>query len=103
MAKQASLAARALLTILTRLTTGLLFGGISKVISGSGTVGYGLFPHKHGKCYRVQKCKGAGVYLAPHPRFGLFMKHGNDISDGDGLLMAGKSPFKNIPIFGWLL
>ena len=43
------------------------------------------------KCYRVQKCKGNGLYLAPHPRFvegnALFLKHGNDISDGDGLLI----------------
>ena len=34
---QASLAACVLPTILTGLTTGLLFGGISKAISGSGT------------------------------------------------------------------
>ena len=44
------LAARALPTILTRLTTGLLSGGINKVISGDG-----LYLHKHDKCYRVQK------------------------------------------------
>ena len=31
-----------------------------------------------------------GLYLVPHPRFveggGLFLKHGQDISDGAGLL-----------------
>ena len=60
--------------------------------------------HKHNKCCQVQKCN-----LAPHPRFfegdGLFLKHGNDISDGAGLLMLiGKnSPIKNIPVLGWLL
>ena len=57
--------------------------------------------HKHDKCNRVQKCKGNGLYLAPDPRFvegdGLFLKHGNYISDGAGLLMGRKSPFKNIP------
>ena len=50
----ASLAARALPTILPGLTTGLLSGGINKAVSGSG-VGDGLYLHKHGKCYRVQK------------------------------------------------
>ena len=41
-----------------------------------------------------------GLYPAP---LGLFLKHGNDISDGDGLLMGKNSPFKNIPVLGWLL
>ena len=35
--------------------------------------------------------KGNGLYLAAHPRFaegdGLFLQHGNDISDGAVLLM----------------
>ena len=69
------------------LTTGLLSGGINKSIRGSG-VGDGRYLHKHDNCYRVQRCKGNGLYLAPHPRFvegyGLVLKHGNDISDGDG-------------------
>ena len=47
----ASLTARALPTILTGLTTGLLSG-----------TGDGLFLHKHGKYYRVQKCKSDGLY-----------------------------------------
>ena len=51
--------------------------------------------------------KGDGLYLAPHPRFvegdGLFPKHGEDISDGAGLLMGKNIPFKNIPVLGWLL
>ena len=45
--------------------------------------------------------------LAPRPRFvegdGLFMEHGNDISDGALLLMGKNSPFKNIPFLGRLL
>ena len=85
------LAVRALPTILSGLTTGLLSGGINKAIGGKG-VGDGLYLHKHDKCYRVQKCKRDGLYLAPHPRFvegnGLFLKHGEDISDGAGLLMG---------------
>ena len=66
--------------------------------------GFYLQKHdKHDKCYRVQKMKGNGLYLATHPRFvegdGLFLKHGEDISDGAGLLM-GNSLFKNIPVLG---
>ena len=96
------LVARAPPTILSGLTTGLRSGGINKTISGKG-VGDGLYLHKHDKCYRVQKMKGDGLYLAPHPRFvegdGLFLKHGEDISDGAGLLMWKNSPFKNIPVW----
>ena len=88
--------ARALPTILSGLTTGLLSGGMNNAISGKG-VGDGLYLHKHDKCYRVQKMKGDVLYLAPHPRFvegdGLFLKHGEDISDGAGLLMGKNSSF----------
>ena len=47
------------------------------------------------------------VSLAQHLRFvegdGLFLERGNDISDGAALLMGKNSPFKNIPVLGWLL
>ena len=96
----ASLEARALTTILT----GLLSGGINRAISGSGD---GLYLHKRDKCSRVQKCNGDGLYLAPYPRFGegdgLFLKRGNNIIDGAGLLIGKNSPFKNIPDLGWIL
>ena len=105
-ARAIPLVARALPTILSGLTTGLLSGGINKAISGKG-VGDGLYLHEHDKYYRVQMMKGDGLYLAPHPRFveggGLFLKHGADISAGAGLLMGKNSPFKNIPVLGWLL
>ena len=105
-ARAIPLVAHALPTILSGLTTGLLLGGINKAISGKG-VGDGLYLHKHDKCYRVQKMKGDGLYLAPHPRFvegdGLFLKHGTNISDGAGLIMGKNSPFKNIPVLGWVL
>ena len=66
-ARAIPLDARALPTILSGLTTGLLFGDINKAISGSGAaVGDGLYLHKHDKCCRIQKYKGDGLYLAPH-------------------------------------
>ena len=99
------LAARVLPTILSVLATGLLPGGVHKAISGSGVVAAVALLLEMG--YLVQKMKGNGLYLAPHPPFvegdGLFLKHGNDISDGTGLLMGKNSPFKNIPVLGWLL
>ena len=105
-ARAIPLVARALPTILSGLTTGLFSGCINKEISGKG-VGDGLYLHEHDKCYRVQKKKGDGLHLAPHPRFvegdGLFLKHGENISDGAGLLMGKNSPFKNIPVLVWLL
>ena len=103
-ARALPLAARVLPTIMPGLATGLLSGGVHKAISGSGVAGFGLYLHKRGKCYRVQKMKGNGLYIAPHPPFvegdGLFLKNGNDISDGACLLMGKNSPFKNIPILG---
>ena len=103
-ARAIPLAARVLPTILSGLTMGLLSGVINKAISGSED---GLYLHKHDKCYRVQKCKGNGLYLAPRTRFvegdGLFLKRGNDISDGAGLLMGENSLFKNILVVEWFL
>ena len=100
-ARAIPLAARALPTILS----GLISGGINKVIVVVVLLEMDL--HKHDKCYRVQKCKNNCLYLAPHPRFvegdGLFLKHGNDISNGAGLLMGKTSPLRIIPVLGWLL
>ena len=50
-ARAIPLVARALPTILSGLTTGLLSGGINTAISGKG-VGDGLYLHKHDKCRR---------------------------------------------------
>ena len=72
-ARALPLAARALPTIMSGLATGLLSGGVHKAISVSGVAG------------------GDG------------WKHRSDVSDGAGLLMGKNSPFKNIPVLGWLL
>ena len=78
------------------------------VLEGHKSAGDGLYLHKNSKCYRVQKMKGDGLYLSPSSRLptaadGLFLKHGGEISDCSGLLMGKTSPFKNIPVLGWLL
>ena len=53
-ARAIPLVSRALPTILSGLTTGLVSGGINKAISGEG-ISDGLYLHKHDKCYR--RCK----------------------------------------------
>lgn len=67
-----------------------------------------MYIQKKGKCYHMQKCSGDGLYLTPHhpiPQVGngLFLRHGGTIYDGKGLVLGPNSPFKNIPILGWLL
>ena len=46
------------------------------------------------------------LYLARHRPITegdvLFLKRGNNISDGAGLLMRKNSPFKNIAVLGWI-
>ena len=67
-ARALPIAACVLPTIMSGLATGLLSGSIHKMISDNGVVRDGLYLHNHDKCYRVQKLKCNGLYLAPHPR-----------------------------------
>ena len=96
------LASKVLPSLLGGLATGLVSGAVEKAV-----VGDGLYLHKNNRCYQVRTIKGDGLYLAPRSRFadgdGLYLKHNNAIYDGRGLLMGKDSPFKNIPILGWIL
>ena len=98
----AGLAARALPTVLSGLSAGLLSGLVEKAVKGDG-----LYLQKGGYCYRADPVEGDGLYLSPHHALtqgdGLFLKHGDKIYDGEGLLLGDHSPFKNIPILGWIL
>ena len=67
-----------------------------------------MYLQRNGKCYRVKLVEGNGLFLSPHGRCvavgdGLFLKQGHNVYDGEGLLFGRNSPFKNIPILGWLL
>ena len=99
----ASLAARALPTLLTGLATGLVSGAVEKAVGGSG-----LYLRKKGQCANVQFVKGGGLYLTPHHQQhvvegeGLYLRHGDTVY-GEGLLLGPNSPFKNIPIIGLIL
>ena len=70
-----------------------------------------MFLRKDGMCYRVKKAHGNGLYFRKNPPYllpginydGLFVKHKGRVYNGDGLILEKNSPFKNIPILGWIL
>ena len=102
-----SVASKVLPTLLTGLASGVIGGLAEKAISKSGS---GLYL---GKCGRgvseIHLVEGGGLYLSPifHPEEdqdydGLWMKDGDHIY-GAGLILGKDSPFRNIPLLGWLL
>ena len=99
----ASLASRALPMLAKGLASGLL-SGASKQIFGDG-----LYLFKKGRCIKVDPVKGNGLYLSPHSSEhhtigdGLYLKRGGKLHNGEGLILGKNSPFKNIPILGWIL
>ena len=70
-----------------------------------------MFLRKDGMCYRVKKAHGNGLYFRKNPPYllpginydGLFVKHKGRVYNGEGLILGKNSPFKNIPILGWIL
>ena len=102
----AGLAARVLPTLLMGLASGAISGAVEKAVSGNG-----MYIRKGKHCYRADPVKGNGLYLSRHHRGriptslgdGLFLRHGRNIHDGRGLILGRNSPFKNIPILGWIL
>ena len=73
--------------------------------------GHGLkmYLQKKGRCYGLSKTCDGGIKLKPRPKLagvhgsGLFLRQGSDIYRGEGLLLGKSSPFRNIPVLGWLL
>ena len=74
-------------------------------------VGHGLkmYFQKKGRCYALSKTTDGGIKFRPRPKLagvrgdGLYLRHGSDIYHGEGLLLGKNSPFRNIPVLGWLL
>lgn len=95
-------------SLVTGAVTGIGSAAASKVvdkISGSGV----LYVKKGGTAYKVRP-DGNGLYLSPWPKgssmgSGLYMKTGKGLymKTGKGLILGPNSPFRNIPILGWLL
>lgn len=102
----AGLVARALPTLAKGLATGLVSGAVAKAISSSGD---GLYLFRSGHCIKVDPVKGNGLYLQAHPSLddergdGLYLKRGSSVYNGEGLILGKNSPFKNVPILGWIL
>ena len=70
--------------------------------------GDGLYLQKNGICFNVGRI-GTRMYLRPRPMLagvygnGLYIRRGSSIYDGEGLLLGPSTPFKKIPISGWIL
>ena len=101
-----SVASKVLPTLLTGLASGLIGGLAEKAITKSGS---GLFLGKRGRgVSEIHLVEGGGLYLSPlfHPEEedydGLWMKDGNH-TYGAGLILGKDSPFRNVPLLGWLL
>ena len=102
----ARLASKALPSLAKGLASGFVSGASNEVLGKSGD---GLYLFKRGHCIRVDPVKGNGLYLRSHTAGdgalgdGLYLKRGNSIHNGEGLILGQNSPFKNIPILGWIL
>ena len=70
--------------------------------------GIKMYLQKQGRCFGLEKCEN-GLKFVPRPKLagvhgdGLYLRVGSGIYDGQGLILGSKSPFKNIPILGWIL
>ena len=102
----ASLASKALPMLVKGLASGFVSGAADQVLGKSGD---GLYLFKQGHCIRIDPVKGDGLYLRSHTLGdgalgdGLYLRRGNAIHNGEGLILGQNSPFKNIPILGWIL
>ena len=71
--------------------------------------GVKMYLQKQGRCFRLERNGSTGMTLTPRPRIanihddGLYVRVGSGVYDGRGLILGPRSPFKNIPILGWLL
>ena len=106
----AGLASKALPMLAKGLAGGFMTGVADQVL-GNKKSGDGLYLFKKGHCIKVEPVKGNGLYLSPHSsKFqnagvgdGLYLKRGDAVHNGEGLILGKNSPFKNVPILGWIL
>ena len=88
-----------------------LTGDDTNVDGGQTTGGNGvkMYLQKKDRCYELNKTMDGGIKLRPRPKLagvrgdGLYLRHGSDIYHGEGLLLGERSPFRNIPVLGWIL
>ena len=71
--------------------------------------GIKMYLQKNGRCFALDKTTDGAIKFQPRPKLagvhgnGLYLRHGGDIYHGEGLLLGKSSPFRNIPVLGWLL
>ena len=71
--------------------------------------GIKMYLQKDGRCFGLQRRGGKGINFTPRPLLagvhgnGLYLRVGSSIYDGHGLILGSQSPFKHIPILGWIL
>ena len=71
--------------------------------------GIKMYLQKNGRCFALDKTTDGAIKFRPRPKLagvhgnGLYLRRGGDIYYGDGLLLGKSSPFRNIPVLGWLL
>ena len=71
--------------------------------------GIKMYLQKNGRCFGLQRSGGKGIKFTPRPRLagvrgnGLYLRIGSSIYAGEGLLLGPQSPFRKIPILGWIL
>ena len=94
-------------TVLPALGVGALSGLASSGVQKA--MGSGLYLKKGG-CICQIETDGQGLYLKPYKGKGLqsfgdglYLKQGEKLYDGKGLLLGPNSPFANIPILGAIL
>ena len=95
----ASLAGKVLPTLLSGLASGLIAGGVEKMVSGSG-----LYLSRRGGTCQIEILDD-GLKLTPSEYEGidgLYAKNGSEII-GSGLLLGKNSPFRDIPLLGLIL
>ena len=105
----AGLASKALPMLAKGLAGGFM-SGVADQVLGNKKSGDGLYLFKRGHCIKVEPVKGNGLYLTPHSSEnhagvgdGLYLKRGDAVHNGEGLILWKNSPFKNVPILGWIL
>ena len=108
----AGLAATALPMVAETVSPALGVGALSGLASSGvqKAMGSGLLYLKKGGLVSQVETDGSGLYLKPYKgkglQFygdGLYLKQGEKLYDGKGLLLGANSPFANIPILGAIL
>ena len=71
--------------------------------------GLKMYLQRSGRCFDLKR-KENGILITPRPQLpgtlgqdGLFVRVGPTLYDGHGLLLGSNSPFRKIPILGWIL